>query len=380
MTETIDADRPVRILQVGAGGMGQAWLRNVVASADVELVGIVDLVPETARAGAELVAAAGGGTVPTGAVLADMVREVRPDAVLDVTIPRAHHPVTTEALFLGLPVLGEKPVAASVAEGLSLAAAAECTGELFMVSQSRRYNDHLTHLRALTAELGDVGVVTHTFAKAPHFGGFRDVMDHPLLLDMAIHPFDAVRALLGRDPVSVYCEAFNPSWSWYRGDAAASAVFSFEDGVRFVYSGSWCAAGAETSWNGDWRVSAAGGTALWDGDAAPSAERADGSPLVVDPPTSTPPEIAGSLAEFVTALRTGRRPQGEVHENVVSLAMVEAAVESAATGLPVRIDDVLGRALTTAIADEQRDDVRERLRSWPSVREALAAPAAEVAS
>lgn len=35
-------------------------------------------------------------------------------------------------------------------------------------------------------------------------------MDHPLLLDMAVHAFDAARWFLGADPVGVYCEEFNP--------------------------------------------------------------------------------------------------------------------------------------------------------------------------
>ena len=63
-------------------------------------------------------------------------------------------------------------------------------------------------------------------------------------------------------------------------------------------TGSWCSPGLETSWNGSWRVSAAGGTALWDGDYAPVAETADGEQIPAEPGTE-PEQIAGSLAEFV---------------------------------------------------------------------------------
>ena len=42
--------------------------------------------------------------------------------------------------------------------------------------------------------------------------------------------------------------------------------------------------------------------------------------------------LEASLADFVAALRTGRPPAGECHDNVQSLAMCHAAVESAATG------------------------------------------------
>jgi hypothetical protein len=53
--------------------------------------------------------------------------------------------------------------------------------------------------------------------------------------------------------------------------------------------------------------------------------------------------------------------------------MVEAAVESAATGARVRLDDVLDRAYARALADEQREDVATALKGWSSVRAALGA-------
>jgi hypothetical protein len=55
---------------------------------------------------------------------------------------------------------------------------------------------------------------------------------------------------------------------------------------------------------------------------------------------------------------------------------VEAAIESKDTGARVAIDDVLERAHATALADERRDDVRERLASWSGdgVRRALQGP------
>ena len=40
---------PVRLVQVGAGLMGRAWLRVIGQSTDVRLVGLVDLDLETAR-------------------------------------------------------------------------------------------------------------------------------------------------------------------------------------------------------------------------------------------------------------------------------------------------------------------------------------------
>jgi predicted dehydrogenase len=362
-----DSARPLRVIQVGAGGMGQAWLDTVAASPDVELVGIVDLDLDAARAGA---ARLGTPDLAVGTDLASLAQTTTPDAVLDITVPVAHYPVTLQSLALGLPVLGEKPAASSVAETLALAAASEVHGELFMVSQSRRYNDQLVALKQHAGLLGRVGIVSTQFAKAPHFGGFREQMDDVLLLDMAIHAFDSARYLLGTDPVAVYCESYNPSWSWYRGDAAATAVFEFEGGVRYTYDGSWCSPGFETSWNGAWRVSGELGTALWSGDDEPTSE-VDGHPGEPAAASTVGHEIAGSLAAFVHALRTGETPDGEVHGNVLSLAMVEAAIASKNTRRRVELAGLLDDALEQAARAEEHDDVRQQLQSWASAHTAL---------
>lgn len=356
------------VVLVGAGGMGRAWLRTILDNPAADLAGVVDLDVDVARRALD---EAEAPDVPVGSDAVALARETGARAIVNVTVPRAHHPVTTAALTAGLPVLGEKPVAETVSRALSLVAAAEVTGRLFVVSQSRRYNRRLFAFREQARTLGDLGVLTTEFFKAPRFGGFREEMPHPLLIDMAIHPFDSARFLLDAEPVSVYCEEYNPSWSWYSGDAAAAAVFEMTGGVRYVYTGSWCSPGRETSWNGSWRLSGASGTALWDGDHDPVVDR---QPPVVPEPHAEPGEgIGGSLTTFLAALDGGPVPMGEVHENVFSLVMVEAAVESATTGKRVRVDDVLERAYEQALAEEVRDDVRDRLASWTSVRAALTA-------
>lgn len=372
MSEAL-ATEPIRIVQVGAGNMGRAWLRALAESADVELVGLVDIdVPH-----ATTVARESGLDVVIGSSAVEVARQAHAHAVLDVTVPPAHHAVNTEALFAGYPVLCEKPIAETVAATLSLIAASEVTGRLLMTSQSRRYYPALDEYARMLGALGGVGILTTNFAKAPRFGGFRDEMDHVLLVDMAIHGFDVARRLLGSEPVAVDAREFNPAWSWYRGDASAWAQFEFADGARFGYSGSWCSPGFETSWNGDWRASGPNGTAVWDGDGAPRLDLVTGS-LPDAPIAEGPSEIRGALAEFVDALRTGRTPSGEVHANVLSLAMVEAAILSSERRATVRIADVLEDAYAAALTAETRDDVRAALQSWGSASGHLGlAPAAE---
>jgi predicted dehydrogenase len=331
-----------KALIVGAGGMGRAWGKNLAACDDVAVVGWVDIRAEAAEQAA---AEQGFSDIHTGADLDRALAEARPDFVVDVTVPEAHHDVTLAALAAGVPVLGEKPMATSMEQARAMVAASERAGKLYMVSQSRRYNAQLHAMRRLIVEhTGELGILNSDFYIGAHFGGFRDEMASPLILDMAIHTLDAARFLSGVDPVAVYCEEFNPPWSWYRGDASTTAIFEMSGGLRYTYRGSWCAEGRITSWESEWRAVGPNGSATWDGNSAPTAEivtQRGGFFSEVAPHTAAVDEIAtgiaGSLRDFLHALDTGATPMGECHDNIKSLAMVFGAIESAVTGQRIAV-------------------------------------------
>ena len=69
--------------------------------------------------------------------------------------------------------------------------------------------------------------------------------------------------------------------------------------------------------------------------------------------------LDAALDEFVTALDGGPLPSGEIHRNVWSLAMVEAAVESAQRGAPVAFSDVFAAAHEAAVAVAESDVAAE---------------------
>ncbi|GAA1484767.1 Gfo/Idh/MocA family protein [Brachybacterium fresconis] len=357
---------PVPVVVVGAGGMGKTWIRTVLSSDAAVLVGVIDVIDGAAeRAVADLVPEDRRAVVRTGTDAVTVARQASAEAVIDVTIPAAHHAVTADALHAGYPVLGEKPCAATLAEAVSLAGHAESTGRLFMVSQSRRNNAHLHETRRLADELGGAGIVDTRFYKAPRFGGFRDEMEHPLIVDMAIHAFDAGRILIDGDPVAVTATSYNPAWSWYAGDAAATVTITYDSGAVHTYSGSWAAPGAETSWNGDWRVSCARGTVHWDGEEPPTARPEDGEQAPGrDPAPEARWELDASLAEFCASLRGGPVPDSEVHGNVWTQAIVEAAVRSAETGRRVLLAEVLDEALAAARDLDLVDGRSRALSTW----------------
>jgi len=333
-----------RALLVGAGSMGKAWGKNLLANPDVDLVGWVDVradVAESAAAELEL------GGIYVGDDLGKALRKLTPDFVVDVTTPEAHYDVTVKALRAGVPVLGEKPMADTMESARAMVAESERAGKLYMVSQSRRYDPRIHAFRNLITEyIGPLGILNSDFYIGAHFGGFRDEMESPLILDMAIHTLDAARYLCNADAVSVYCDEFNPSWSWFEGNACATAIFEMTGGLRYTYRGSWCSEGRHTSWDSEWRAVGVHGTATWNGTAAPNAEIVQDSSgflstftdVSADVEEGYPYGIVGSLREFVSALKTGSVPMGECHDNIKSLAMVFAAIESAKSGRRVLLE------------------------------------------
>ena len=374
----LDGDRPARVVVVGAGGMGSWWAREIVESEVAELVGVADLVEGAPERVIAQSGAADPGAVAVGTDGVDLALAVEADLLVDPTVPVAHHPVTVKALHAGIPVLGEKPVTETLPEAISLLAHAELTGVPFMVSQSRRFFRQVRQLRSFVAAHGPTVMTSAFFSLFTEMEGYRRTQRHPLLRDMGIHAFDTARYILDADPVAVTAVGARPEWSVYHHDATVSATFEMSDGSLFAYHGTWNARGLPTWWNSEWRIGAQHGSATWDGTGVPvlgTADEEETARLQTAVEAETAPEpdqIAASLVECVSALREGRTPMCEIHENLLSFAMVEAAVAAVDGGGRVEIDELLEQARLEAITAEADEDAREIMRSWSSVREALA--------
>jgi predicted dehydrogenase len=278
-----------------------------------------------------------------------MLEQVSPDVVFDCTVPEAHINVTLEALEHGCHVMGEKPMADSMENAHKAVEAAEKAGKIYAVIQNRRYDPRIRRLRSFL-ESGTIGPITTVdcdFYIGAHFGGFRDHMEHVLLLDMAIHTFDAARFITGADPVSVYCREWNPSGSWYDHDASAVAVFGMTGGIVYTYRGSWCAEGLNTAWECDWRIIGENGSVKWDGGSNFQVQTVAESGGFFSkwkdmemPPHDPGDKVgghAGLIKEFIKCVRTGGVPETVCTDNIKSLAMVFGAIESAGVGRSVEI-------------------------------------------
>ena len=326
----------------GCGAMAKGWLQalttNPALVGDVTIVGLVDL----DRATAESRAAEFGLTdVVIGTDLETVLAETGADILFDIVVPAARRSVVAAGLAHGCHVLSEKPMAASLEEARELRGLAERAGRLHAVVQNRRYIAGVRRIRRMI-EAGALGQLTGLhcdFFLGPHFGGFREEMDNVLLLDMAIHTFDAARFICGKDPLAVYCHESNPPGSWYRHGAAANAIFELSDDIVFTYRGSWCAEGGPTSWESAWRITGTKGTLLWDGAERFEANVVVGSEAFFRPvePVAVPEPAhmadthghASVIESFVAAIKAGTRPETDGSDNIKSLAMVFGAIDSA---------------------------------------------------
>jgi predicted dehydrogenase len=324
----------MKVIQVGLGGMGNAWLHAVQRLPEVEYAGFVEINPNIAAEQVAKYELDGSTVFPN---LRQALTAVQTDGVINVTPPQFHREVSLIALEAGVPVLSEKPLADTFAAAQDIVDASNRTGVLHMVAQNYRYHAP-TQTLFQTLQQGDfgaIGAVKVDFFKGPHFGGFREEMPYPLIIDMSIHHFDLMRFFLGRDPVAIYGRSWNPPWSWFQGDASAAVTLEFSGDVVVSYNASWCSQGQGTPWNANWRFECAEGVvALIDDQVV--TQRVDGE--VVNVPTLEPQRLSQVylLHEFYEAVTTGKPPVTTCQDNLKSLGIVFDVIQSFVSGAVVR--------------------------------------------
>ena len=140
----------MRVAVIGCGGAGREHVRAYLGlRAQVELVGVCDIVAERARA-----AAATAGLAPYTDV-ATLLGATKPDVVSVCTQEGDHVEPALAALAAGCHVLCEKPLAARVSDGERLVAAAQAHGRTLAVDYNYR---HMPPLRALQQRIASGGL------------------------------------------------------------------------------------------------------------------------------------------------------------------------------------------------------------------------------
>lgn len=349
----------VRFIQVGMGGWGRDWASFAIPRVDeVAPVAWVDASAETLALARERLGLPEDRCFPS---LEQAFAAVDADAVLITASLPGHVPLAQAALEAGKHVLIEKPFAPTLAEAQQLIDTANRRGRVLMISQNYRFFPAVRAAASLVRErtMGDLGMIKIDFRRyantAPRGNHRHYTLRQPLLMDMSIHHFDLLRLITGSEPRRVSCYAWNPPWSNFDEPAAAVADITFENGVVVSYRGSWVSPGPQTPWAGIWSMECSNGEIDWTsrGGRDLSADRvrvrAPGGGLQrVELPALKYFGRAGCLAAFAQAIVSGTEPECSGRDNLRSLALMFAMIESATRGMPIDVADLLTGATATA--------------------------------
>jgi predicted dehydrogenase len=337
----------LRLIQCGAGGMGRTWWNGPVGdSPDFQLVAMVDIASAPLR---EAAGALGLAEDRCFESLEEALSRTEADAVLTVTPPPVHPEHAQLAFARGLHVLTEKPIAPDMPSARRMVDLSDRAGRQLVVAQNYRFSPVMQRLRSLISE-GLVGELGHGhidfYIPADFTGTFRQSMTFPLLVDMAIHHIDLIRAITGRNIAAVTASTFNPSWSWYDHDAALKMILELDGGVQFSYSGDWSALGRSTSWNGTWRLQCASGSIHLEDDrlALARCQRWNKNPTSEPVEIPTIPRTAQTalLHQFAEAIRSGKPAQTSGRDNLWSFAAVMCALTSSTERRRVEVAELIG--------------------------------------
>ncbi len=300
-------EQPLRVGVVGVGHLGHHHARILAGLKNATLAAVADIDVERAmRVATDL----GTRAETDAARLLDLV-----DAVTVAVPTESHERVATPFLKAGIPVLVEKPIAASTTQADAMVRVAAESGAILAVGHSERYNPAITTALPLVSRPRFVEV--HRLAAFPERG-----LDVDVVFDMMIHDLDVLLALVHSEPVAI--EAVGVPVLSDRVDIANARV-RFENGclanltasrishdrvrrLRFFQPDSLIMIDCATQQVEAWHVTRASGQDPVIG----------GGPVEV--PKGEPLEF--ELADFVSSVRSERAPivDGRAGRRALSLA------------------------------------------------------------
>ena len=236
--ENLSNEKPLRVAIIGYGLAGAVFHAPlVVATPGMVVAAIVTSDPER-----RMKALRDFPKITLYATVEELWRDAaRYDLVVVATPNRLHVPLGIAALNAGLPVVIDKPMAASVAEAQKLIEASQKTGKLLTVFQNRRWDSDFRTVRSLLdADLDLLGTVTRFESR---FERYRPIPRHDawrelggpdeaggLLYDLGSHLIDQALVLFGK-PTKVYAE-IERRRAGVQVDDDTFVALQFADGVR----------------------------------------------------------------------------------------------------------------------------------------------------
>lgn len=356
----MDTNSKKRFIQVGTGGFGSYWVREVMPRLIdrlnmVEAAAVVDLNPDTFSA------AMAKYHLPAEKCYTDAKRafqENPADFAIIVVPPAFHEEMVYLALTHGLDILSEKPIANTMEACCRIYQKVKKSNRKMAVTMSHRFDQDKQSLERLikSGTYGKldylVGRNTWACRKYPSWGEFRYKIPDPLLVEGTVHHFDIMRALTGSNAKTVYAKTWNSEWSDFQGDSQALIILEMENGNKVFYEGAKSNATTLNGWCNDyWRAECDKATLELDRRRlCVITTRQSGENSIQEKPLEEQPVWMNSwLAElFVNWLNGGPEPPNSVADNIQCAGLLFAAIESAHTGRIVQVQDYLQKHLLTA--------------------------------
>jgi myo-inositol 2-dehydrogenase/D-chiro-inositol 1-dehydrogenase len=325
---------------VGAGFIGPVHAANIAARVDARLAWVVDL---DAKAGKALADKYGARfTADLGEALAD----ASVGAVLICTPPRTHAAIIQCAARAGKAIFCEKPVDLDMGRVDACARVLDETPVPFHVGFNRRYDPshRALHDAMRDGEIGRAELLVLS-SRDPEISppDYVAAMPYGIFYDTIIHDFDMVRWLTADEPVEIFARTavmLDAKENPHRDPDTAMVMLTMQGGTLVHVNSSFRA-----TYGYDQRIEAFGekGMIVSRNHQPTGLERYDASGIRQDPLLRFFIEryaasYVRELADFVDAVSTGRAPSITLDDGRRALALADAAVESARTGQPVRID------------------------------------------
>jgi len=305
----------LRVGVIGAGVMGSNHARVLAGLPEVELVGVVDPVPEHRRRATEL------ANCHTFEKLEQLISE-GVDAVTVAAPTHLHHEIALGCIARNIHVLVEKPIASSVEEGRDIVAAARRAGLTLMVGHVERFNPAVAAVKqAISGE--DILSIAIT-----RVGPFPPRMSNVgVVIDLAVHDIDLIRWFTESDIVEV-----QPQLS--------SAVAEREDIALLQFrTASGVLAHINTNWLTPFKarnvtVATRGKYVMGDLLTRQVTEcfgfKPDGSYSMRHLPVGHDEPLRAELIAFLEAVRSGTAPAVTGDEGVASLEIATRCLETSA--------------------------------------------------
>ena len=283
--------------------------------------------------------------------------------VVDIAVPPQHQlAIVREAVQQASHIRGilaQKPLAPSYREAKQVVHLCEEAGIKLAVNQNMRYDQSIRALKTTLNRgyLGEPVLATIEMRAIPHWQSWVEELHGVTLLNMSIHHLDCFRFLFG-DPQRVFVSGrSDPRTTFPHRDGIVLYILEYGSGLRAaawddVWAGPVREGAAPDSYI-KWRVEGteglAKGTIGW--PAYPNA-----SPSTIDFTTRRQPgcwfsprwrevwfpdAFEGVMGQLLDGVTDGTEPAVGGHDNLKTVALVDACYKSLEEQRPVNIEEIL---------------------------------------